>query len=46
MTVGSLLTDVTGFIGDVAPDMSIYIGAGVVAALGFVLFKKFVKGAR
>lgn len=46
MTVASLITEVTTVVSGVAPDLAIYIGAGVVVGLGVMLFRRFVKGAR
>lgn len=46
VTVASLITDVTSIVSGTAPDLAIYIGAGVVVALGVMLFRRFVKGAR
>lgn len=46
MTVSSLITEVGTIVADTAPDLSIYIGAGVVIALAVMLFRRFVRGAR
>lgn len=46
MTVASLITSVTDVVTNTAPDLTVYIGAGVVVALGVMLFRRFVKGAR
>lgn len=46
MTVASLITEVTTVVSGIAPDLTIYIGAGVVVALGVMVFRRFVKGAR
>lgn len=46
VTVSSLITEVATIVSDTAPDLTIYIGAGVVVALGVMLFRRFVRGAR
>lgn len=46
MTVADLIGEVTTVVTGTAPDLGIYIGAGVVVALGVMLFRRFVKGAR
>lgn len=46
MTVDTLVTAVVGAVGDVAPDMAIYIGAGAVISLAVFLFRRAVKAAR
>lgn len=45
-TVGSLLTEVTGSMGDLLPDFSVYAAAGLVIGLAVVAIRRLVKGLR
>lgn len=46
MTLDALVTAVVGAVGDVAPDMAIYIAGGAVVSLAVFLFRRAVKAAR
>lgn len=42
MTLASLLTEITGAIGDIVPDFELYVAAGVVISLAAYTVRRFI----